>query len=85
MTEARILETIKDRLSQLVERELPELTLATGLRDELGLNSLDAVDLVLDLEDAFGIELPDEDLTGFERIGDVVAAVQARLETVSTH
>ncbi len=80
MTDASILETITERLKALVDRELPEITLATGLRDELGLNSLDAVDLVLDLEEAFGIELPDDDLTRFERVGDVVSAIKSRLE-----
>ena len=81
MTDARILETIRERLAQLIDREMPELTLATDLREELGLNSLDAVDLVLDLEEAFGIELPDDDLDSFERIGDVVRAVKTQLES----
>lgn len=83
MTEERILETIRERLQKLVDREIPKLTPATRLRDELGLNSLDAVELVLELEEAFGIELPDEDLTRFESVGDVVEAVQSRVDTAS--
>ena len=81
MTDARILEMIREHLAALIDGEMPELTPATTLRDELGLNSLDAVDLVLDLEEAFGIELPDEELIGFERVGDVVAAVKSRLDS----
>lgn len=79
MNDADILETLRERLRELVDGELGELTHTTALRDELGLNSLDAVDLVLELEDAFSIELPDEELTRFETVGDVIEAVKSRL------
>ena len=46
------------------------------LRGDLGLTSLDAVDLVLALEDRYDIELEDEDVAELQTLGDVVDAVQ---------
>ena len=47
---------------------------------ELGLESLDALELVFDLEEKFDIEIPvnanDAQIGGFERVSDVIAAVQ---------
>ena len=79
MTDARILELIKERLLAIIDRELPELTPSTQLRDELGLNSLDAVDLVIELEELFEIELDDEEMSAFENVGDIISAVKTRL------
>ena len=47
---------------------------------ELGLESLDALELVFDLEEKFDIEIPvnanDAQIGGFEKVSDVIAAVQ---------
>ena len=57
--------------------ELPEeVSEASELRGDLGLTSLDAVDLVLALEDRFEIELDDDDVAELQTLGDVVATVE---------
>lgn len=78
---AAILERIR---SELVDMQLPvpdELRPETRLADDLELTSLDAVDLVLALEDAFEIELEDDDVASFETLQDVVDAVQRQHAT----
>lgn len=56
-----------------------EITMDDRLAD-LGLESLDALELVFDLEEKFEIEIPvnanDAQIGGFEKVSDVVAAVQ---------
>jgi acyl carrier protein len=56
-----------------------EITMDDRLAD-LGLESLDALELVFDLEEKFDIEIPvnanDAQIGGFEKVSDVVAAVQ---------
>ena len=56
-----------------------EITMDDRLGD-LGLESLDALELVFDLEEKFEIEIPvnanDAQIGGFEKVSDVVAAVQ---------
>lgn len=78
VSEQQILDTICTFLQELQEGDA-EITAQTDLREDLGLNSLDAVDLALKLEDEFDIELPDDELAGFETVGDVVAAVERRV------
>lgn len=53
-----------------------ELTAETSLREHLGLGSLEAVTLVMDLEQEFGIEIEDEELESLETVGDVLRLVE---------
>jgi acyl carrier protein len=46
---------------------------------DLGLDSMTATALVIDVEDRFGIDLPDTELVGVRRIGELVALVARRL------
>lgn len=56
-----------------------DITLDDNLR-ELGLESLDALELVFDIEEKFNIEIPvnanDANIGGFETVGDVVRGVE---------
>ena len=51
-----------------------------NLLDDLGADSLDVVELVMALEEEFGIEVPDEDVEGIRTIGDIVQYVGSRVE-----
>ena len=79
MTETEVFDRVAKRLRELNDRGVSEITPTTDLRDDLGLNSLDAVDLVLEIEDEFDIELPDEEITALARVADVVKAVTTRV------
>ena len=46
------------------------------ITDDLGADSLDVVDLVMDLEDAFSIEIPDEAMADIKTIGDIVTYIE---------
>ena len=74
----KVLEQILSELDRICESVPEDLGPHTQLREELGLNSLDAVDLALELEETFDIELPDEALVSFVRVADVVDAVLER-------
>jgi acyl carrier protein len=80
MNDTQILELITAELSRLSDRADGPVTPETRLREELGLNSLDAVDLALELEDELDIELPDEELAKFQTVGDVARAVRRLLD-----
>ncbi len=51
-----------------------------NLLDDLGADSLDVVELVMALEEEFGIEVPDEDVEAIRTIGDIVQYVGSRVE-----
>ena len=50
----------------------------TSLRDDLDLSSMQAITLVMDLEDEFDITVADEELEGLETVGDVLALLEAK-------
>jgi len=46
---------------------------------DLGLDSLDVVEMCLDLEDRFGIQFETEELAGFKTIGDLFSSIEKKL------
>lgn len=44
--------------------------------DDLGADSLDIVELVMALEDEYGIEIPDEDAEKIETVGDAIRYIE---------
>ncbi len=62
---------------QLGVADAGKITETTSLMDDLDADSLDAVEIVMSIEDEFGIEIPDEDAEGFKSIGDIVSYIEA--------
>ena len=53
----------------------------TSFVDDLGIDSLDVVELVMELEDAFGLdEIPEEELKKMHTVGDLVEYVSAHAD-----
>jgi acyl carrier protein len=51
------------------------------LRNDLGLDSADAIELVFFLEEVFDFEVPDQDFRKFTTVSEVIAYVEGRLKT----
>ena len=51
---------------------------SSSLRDDLDLSSLQAVTLVMDLEDEFGVVIEDEEIEKLATVGDVLQIIQAK-------
>lgn len=58
--------------------EPKDVTDSTRLRDDLDLSSLQAVTLVMDLEDEFGVVIEDEEIDSLATVGDVLKIIQAK-------
>ena len=61
---------------QLGIDELDNITMETSLVEDLEADSLDAVEVIMALEDEFGIEIPDEDAEKFKTVGDLYKFVE---------
>jgi len=59
--------------------DIAEIVPNARILDDLGADSLDVVELVMSLEDAFDIEVPDEEVEGMRTIGDIQQYVIARV------
>ena len=67
---------MKDRILELIAEQFglntDEVTDDIDLRNDLNADSIDLVELVMSLEDEFGIEVNDEDLKNINTIGDII-------------
>ncbi len=59
--------------------EISEVTKDASILDDLGADSLDVVELVMTLEEAFNIEVPDEAVEEMRTIGDVQRFVESHV------
>ena len=70
-------EKIRDIIvEQLDLDDADSLTMETSLKDDLDDDSLDAVEVIMDLEEEFDIEIPDEEAENFKTIGDIVEYIK---------
>jgi acyl carrier protein len=77
----KVLKEIKEKLASESDRDisLEDIVPTMSLRDDLGMDSMQAVSLSLDLEDAFSITLENDDLIQLNTVGDLMSVVQAKL------
>jgi acyl carrier protein len=73
--EAKIKDIIEKELG--VERE--KLTPAASFIEDLGADSLDIVELVMEFEKEFNIDIPDEDAEKLRTVGDAIAYLEAKV------
>ena len=75
-------EEIFDKLKELVVDQLgveeDEVTMEATMQDDLGADSLDLVDLVMSVEEGFGVKVADEDLENIKTVGDIVNYIEER-------
>lgn len=65
-------------VDQLSLDNVDTLSMETSLKEDLDADSLDAVEVIMALEDEFDIEIPDEYAENFKTIGDIVKYVENR-------
>lgn len=71
-------EKLKDLLAEELQIDPNEITMESELTNDLGINSIELADLVMQCEDQFGIEIEDDNINDFVTIGDVVKYLEAR-------
>lgn len=63
-------------IDQLGLEQDTEIAMTTSLIGDLEADSLDAVEIIMALEDEYGIEIPDEVAEDFKTVGDIVSFVE---------
>lgn len=73
-----MLEKIRDILKDYTEVPAEKITPQSHFRNDLGLNSLDVVNVVVAFEDEFDIEIDDDDITSMVRVEDAIRYITER-------
>lgn len=75
MDNQRVIDIIAEQLNANKE----ELTEETKLSEDLGADSLDLFQIIMALEEEYGIEIPTEDAEGIQTIGDIITYLSTRI------
>ncbi len=67
-----MLEKLKELLSEQFGYDQATITEDTDFKDDLGADSLDLFEMVMALEEEYSVEIPAEDLTDINTVGDIM-------------
>ena len=71
------LQKIREIVAEQLGVDVEEVTAEASFIDDLGADSLDTVELVMALEEAFSVEIPDEDAEKIKTINDAIAYIES--------
>lgn len=71
-----VFEKVKTLLVDQLSVDEEKVTMEASITEDLGADSLDVVDLVMSLEEEFGLEIPDEDVENIKTVGDIVKYIE---------
>ncbi|MEJ2183329.1 MAG: acyl carrier protein [Nitrospirota bacterium] len=71
-------EQIKEIIAKQLGVNVSEVTEEASFVDDLGADSLDTVELVMAFEEAFGVEIPDEEAEKILKVGDAVNYIKSK-------
>jgi len=68
---------VKEIVAEQLGKDVNDITIQASFIDDLGADSLDIVELVMKMEEEFGIEIPDEEAEKIKTVNDVVEYIKA--------
>lgn len=76
-----IFDEVKEILADQLDINAEDIELSSNLSDDLGADSLDAIDIVMTVEDQYSIEVPDEAIEAMKTVEDIVVFIEANIES----
>lgn len=80
--ELNVFQRVKDIVVQHLDVEEQKVTLEASFANDLGADSLDTVELVMAIEEAFGIEIPDEHAEKISTLNDAVNFIEKEIKKI---
>ena len=75
--------SVEDKVKKIIEEKLSvnadQITLEAKFAEDLKADSLDTVELVMALEDEFGLDIPDEEADKIRTVGDAIQYIDSKL------
>ncbi len=77
-------QTIEERVKEIIIKQVgvnkEQVTNETSFVNDLGADSLDTVELVMEFEDAFDMNIPDEDAEKIQTVGDAIKYIKEHIQ-----
>jgi acyl carrier protein len=77
---SEIAERVKSLVADKLSRDKSELTNEASFANDLGADSLDTVELIMEFEKEFGIVIPDEEANKIGTVGDAISFIEEKLK-----
>ena len=71
-----VFERIREIICDQLDLEEDKVPMDSDIMEDFEADSLDVVDLVMSIEDEFGLEVPDDQIENFRTVGDVVRYIE---------
>ena len=71
-----VFDKVKSIIAERLSIDESKIAESSSFIEDLGADSLDTVELIMQLEDAFGIQIPDEDAEKISTVGDAVKYIE---------
>jgi acyl carrier protein len=78
-----VAQKVKGIIAEQLGAKIENVTETASFVDDLGADSLDTVELVMALEEEFGIEIPDEDAEKMSNVGEAVRYIEEKVSKAS--
>jgi acyl carrier protein len=79
MEEKMVFDKIKEIIANKIQVDEEKITAETSLMKDLEADSLDAVEIIMGIEEEFDIEIPDSVAEGFINVGDIASYVESKI------
>jgi acyl carrier protein len=82
LSREEVMDKVRDHLAAELEVDPKRISAQTRFREDLDADSLDLYELVMELEDSYGIKVSEEEAARIETVGDAVDFVLERVPTI---
>lgn len=75
-----IFDEVREILAEQLDVDKDSIEMNSKLAEDLGADSLDAIDIVMTIEDQYAIEVPDESIENMKTVEDIVSFIESNAD-----
>ena len=75
-----IFDEVREILAEQLDVDKDSIEMDSKLAEDLGADSLDAIDIVMTIEDQYAIEVPDENIENMKTVEDIVSFIESNTD-----
>ena len=80
ISKTMIFDEVREILAEQLDVDKDSIEMNSKLAEDLGADSLDAIDIVMTIEDQYAIEVPDENIENMKTVEDIVSFIESNTD-----